>query len=306
VIDAAGRGWDQYTAVSRSLTADPTLLVTTALMPWLLFVFASLCFLTLVNQSPHVAVAMIVLGVGLCLAMAIVNRARQDGRAYMFILCAIALLAGSMNGVYIYSRYFREYYMYRDHRQYSNVWPSESAAAHRDASALVFAEGTRVDVRLTSNYGMGLHIYCVAPVTMRSDAAMPDVQYWAAGIDCCSDENFDCGDAGRPDARAGVVIRNETVPLYAVLQGTNYNYYMEAARRAMQRFGIVSTAEQPIFLHWAWDIEEGHRRAWWMGILLLVLSSCLYLFVCFVMASGSPAMESHLKNARAEDEKEFA
>lgn len=57
--------------------------------------------------------------------------------------------------------------------------------------------------------------YCVAPIV---DAATSSVQFFAAGIDCCSRGNFECDDAWDEKAHAGLVLRHAWHPQYPGLR----------------------------------------------------------------------------------------
>ena len=49
--------------------------------------------------------------------------------------------------------------------------------------------------------------YCVALIV---DAATSSVQFWAAGVNCCSRGNFECDDAWDEKAHAGLVLRQHS------------------------------------------------------------------------------------------------
>ncbi|CAK0858599.1 unnamed protein product [Prorocentrum cordatum] len=92
----------------------------------------------------------------------------------------------------------------------------------------------------------------------RASLGIADIQYWAAGRDCCEGgEHFTCGDAGRDDARAGLVLRNRTLEFYSAFVTPEVDLYAEAAGHAKVKFNIISTEEQPIFVRWVWDLDAG-------------------------------------------------
>merc|ERR1719229_582728 len=102
----------------------------TALLPWVFFLLASCFVLAEVHRSAQVVLVVEAL-VGFCclLAAAFYWRAGRRDEPYTFFLCAVAVAVSTVTAGYVYARNFREYDFYRDHRQYTNVWPSESAAA---------------------------------------------------------------------------------------------------------------------------------------------------------------------------------
>jgi len=199
------------------------------------------------------------------------------------VLCLEGVL-GALAGGWAWSCGAIDYWSYGEHWQYTNVWPTELAAAHRDASALVFAQGAAPDLMKSASYAVGGHTYCVAPIAMStSDLEVPDVQYWAAGRDCCldgqgaGDNHFACDDAGKDGARAGLVLRSHT---------QEAEYFNEAAHRAKAQFNIVSTTEQPIFVRWVRDLEAG-RMDFWRRTLAVAFELILLYLVLKILAAGT-------------------
>lgn len=267
-------------------------LLMTAVLPWSVFLLTCCFFLAEFHVDPYFTLIVATIACLICIGAWRSNiQENQKMEAYAMSLCLLAIIIGSVLSFYNYAVNLRGFYAFVDHRQYSNVWPTESAEAHRDAAAIVFAEGARVDLRLHSITASGLHTYCVAPITMReTDTGTPDVQYWAAGKDCCTESKFACGDVHDAKARAGVAIQNETNALYSAIESREVEYYAEAARRGMLRFGIVSTAERPFFLKWTRDLDVERNAFFRNGVLFLVLTSLAYLVICFAFALGSPDM----------------
>jgi len=76
-----------------------------------------------------------------------------------------------------------------------DLLPSQSAAGASDATAIMFAEGTGVDISRAYGYVDGRspegEIYCVAPVSNKYTIAEPGVQFFAAGINCCGKNTKD-------------------------------------------------------------------------------------------------------------------
>merc|ERR1719352_1594697 len=103
-------------------------------------------------------------------------------------LCSlIALLLGAPSGWYIHEKRVQYWYGLQYGQHYSNVVPTQLAAAHSDASVIGFEEEAAVDVAYTSGFkaiGQGGHVFCAAPITTGGDPA-GQVQYFAVGRDCC-------------------------------------------------------------------------------------------------------------------------
>ena len=91
---------------------------------------------------------------------------RMHGRGYSFsgILTLVAVVAGNIVGVYIYSQFFSQYWAYDMNPTYANVLPSEPAAAYADAGIIKFASSARIDTTKAVGYKSGkvtrrLHSY---------------------------------------------------------------------------------------------------------------------------------------------------
>jgi len=204
----------------------------------------------------------------------------------LFIACILAVVSGAAVGYYNYHSYVRDYWAFHEHWHYTNVWPEEPAAAHRDASAIVFAEGARPDASKSAVYTVGHHSFCAAPIRMLGQGGGANVQYFAVGIDCCSRQPqvFDCGAAQNEAARAGVVVYNRT-NFYDFLIAPEYPFYQKAAEIATARFQLASTAK-PIFLLWTSDIEWENARIVWNAWKFLLWVAVLALPLLVVLELG--------------------
>lgn len=80
--------------------------------------------------------------------------------------------------------------------------------------------------------------YCVAPVWKEEDSLEgKEVNFWAVGQDCCSQESFECGDVGVADARSGELVTDIT------------GEWRLAVTMATVKWN-VKTPAQPIFVKW--------------------------------------------------------
>merc|ERR1719436_876341 len=93
---------------------------------------------------------------------------------------------------------------------------------------------------------------------MHAQMMAPQIQFWAAGLDCCNGRDETCNDAADPRARAGLVVFNRTGPLHGFLPD-EVEHYAEATRMAAAKFGVLS-AERPIFLRWIREPEAARDR----------------------------------------------
>merc|ERR1719443_993148 len=123
---------------------------------------------------------------------------------YLGCVCIMATLAGGILGFYCYHSFMFQYNSYEERRMYANVLPSEPASTKVDAGKMVFATDARVDVSRSIGFKAGT-FYCVAPIL---DEDMDTrVEYWAAGVDCCSYRgDFHCDDALDARTKSGALI----------------------------------------------------------------------------------------------------
>lgn len=269
--------------------------LTAIVLPWVVFAAAALAVTLAHHPDQYVRVFAVFTFAGVFLLgffLSFNTFKRQAVQIGLINQCLLSVVLGALAGGVAYCSGAIDYWAFDEHWQYTNVWPTELASAHRDASALVFAQGTVPDVQKAVGYTMGGHTYCVAPVTMRDiDLGIPDIQYWAAGRDCCEgDERFTCDDASLDSARAGLVLRNRTKTFYSAFVTHEVDYYAEAVRRAKVKFNIISTEEQPIFVRWVWDLDAGRVDFWSRSRRVAFEIVLGYLPVCIVMGLVTPVL----------------
>lgn len=80
--------------------------------------------------------------------------------------------------------------------------------------------------------------YCVAPVMASGSPDKTDVEFWAAGTDCCSMKGgFHCGEVDTLDARSGKQVKDST------------GMYRMAVTMAELRYGLQAPAS-PLYVKW--------------------------------------------------------
>lgn len=181
-------------------------------------------------------------------AMVTTNPAAQPGgRRTTGALVVIAVIFGAIAGQRNYAKHMATYYNYSGSREFTDVLPTEPAAAHADAGKITFASVAMVDTTKSVGYKKG-DTYCVAPIMEPSSGQR--VEFWAVGMNCCSGRNdFRCGDVGSPAVKSGVVLMdwdtNSLLP-------TQHEYYLKAVKEAEAAFDLVSASE-PLLLFWTKD-----------------------------------------------------
>lgn len=223
-----------------------------AFVPWVVFAGIGVMFIMLYYHFGYIMWFGGIVYAMICLMM--IASGRVSGGAsglkqsvmgsFFLVTLMVAFTCGMMN----YKEYMFHYWAAHEGRQYTNVAPDSLAAAHEDGGMIVFSDDATVDITKPIGFKAG-GIYCVAPILRAESNA--DIQYWAAGTDCCRGRDFfTCDDVLQKDARSGVVIRNEMSPLAA----SNLKYYKHAAQTAVETYGLTQ-AKDAIFVHWVKDIN---------------------------------------------------
>lgn len=249
-------------------------------LPWVLFLVTSLVTMLLGDLMLVVVILTGLLTVG---KIAVdVSKYRYDSWLQPSIR-VVAVALGFLAGSYNYEMNAYDYFAYHRKRQYANVWPSEVAAAHRDASAIVFPEGALPDARLAGSFTGAYSTYCVAPIALQGsvDPGHGAIQYWAVGTDCCPKGKFHCGAARDLTAHAGLVVYDRQ-HRFSSMVTRDVDMYALATRMVSERYG-ASSAEPPIYLRWVKDPEAARvdfiNQAWltWLmvGFAALPASLCL-------------------------------
>uniref|UniRef100_A0A7S0ZQ85 Uncharacterized protein n=1 Tax=Noctiluca scintillans TaxID=2966 RepID=A0A7S0ZQ85_NOCSC len=190
----------------------------------------------------------------------------------IIIACGMALFVGLIG----WCSYLYDYRRIGHGATYSNVSPYELAAAHSDATAINFMNGTTVDTSMTYGYLDGLEasdkMYCVAPVSFGGQNEST-VQYFAVGTDCCqSRSSFDCGATGE-NATGGIT-----------LAGVPWSYpagYESAVSGAEYTYDLT-VGDQYLLLTWVDDAEEYRTKLLHKGLLLFFVFAGVYMLLSCV------------------------
>jgi len=248
-------------------------------IPWFIFVFNCLLFAFMYHRYP-LLVWFEVFFVAIPLAMGSRSKVRKQSASMYWIalLGLIALITSTMAGIGAYDFKLRAYWFYNDSWFYTNVLPSDPAGAYIDAGKIIFADEVKLDFAHSLGYKDDT-IYCVAPV-MDDSGHTGQVQFWAAGTDCCGQRGgFVCDDSWDSQARSGLVLGHDS---HSHLQGDMRGQYLAAIKQAEAAFGI-SSAKEPILVRWVVDPDKMTRNLWssGFGIVLVSTAVCLLLLCAF-------------------------
>jgi hypothetical protein len=257
-----------------------------AFLPLFLFV-ASLASFTWLFFF-HAAALLIGLFFALAGCILVMFTGDSIGPQRFIALCSlVALLLGAPSGWYIHEKRVQYWYALQYGQHYSNVVPTQLAAAHADASIISFEAEAIVDTAFTSGYrsiGQGGHVFCAAPITAGGDPT-GQVQFFAVGRDCCcrpcpalgilglekKDEPFDfdqfrdcckdqaqmtCDGVGTEGRHTGIVIHDfGTLP-------SRSDHYRDAVKLAAATWDLPM-AEEPIMVRWVEDSQVDATIAQW-------------------------------------------
>jgi len=161
------------------------------------------------------------------------------------VCCLVASMGGSVLGLYCYDTFAIYPLFYNNARSYTNVVASEPSQGVSDAGKLIFNVGSKVDVDKSTGYiAQNGDIYCVAPVRDRFE--QPRIEFWAAGINCCSPiGNFHCDASRDATANGGVVVFDTN----GYFSDARYPFYQLAREKAEAEFFLQSVG-QPLYVRW--------------------------------------------------------
>jgi len=247
-------------------------------LPWLVFIVITMMYAFVYHHYPEV-VMLVVVGFTALSIMFVTLSSRIEGRWYLFlgVLCFMATVMGTLYGLYNYHENFLQYEAYSANREYTNVLPSEPAAAHADAGKIEFSKTARIDTTKAVGYKQG-EVYCVVPIM--DDMQTSRVEYWAAGMNCCKQRaDFQCDDAGDSEAHSGVVIldTNSFFP-------SNRDVYEKAVKEAEAAFDIVSSPS-PLFVRWKKDPQKVQDEYQKNGLGYLLVGCGVYLVLSLILGA---------------------
>lgn len=247
--------------------------------PAILYMSVSILFMVGYHQNPRLLLVLAALLILALLGDAFFiysAKSRMTVKVLGFSVCAFAIFVGGMVGTSLHLTDLIDYWPFYQKRHYTNVAPDELAAAHSDASVLVFMEGARPDGSRYAGYWRYGDMYCVAPIAIDAAQVQSEeppssvVQYWAIGKNCCGvNQGFACDDAQNEFARSGLVMstkKDDDTLLQGILSNNDMAYYEEAALMSMTKFDITSPPEH-MMVRFVADITTARmaywHAAWW-------------------------------------------
>mmetsp|Transcript_92413 Transcript_92413/g.188060 ORF Transcript_92413/g.188060 Transcript_92413/m.188060 type:complete len:311 (-) Transcript_92413:98-1030(-) len=240
--------------------------------------FGSFLLLTLLYSYGFLAVPSLCIVfsviVGIASFFLVAFRATNPSFLPLAMLVGLAMIVGTVFGLYVYDSYAVFPMFYANSRIYSNVVPSQPSAAVSDAGRLVFSSESRVDVQHSVSYiTESGYSYCVAPV--RDASGTKRVEFWATGIGCCGDAgDFYCDDSADAAAHGGIVVFDN----FGFFENARRDYYEKARRKAEASFALLSS-DEPMYVRWVkednlWMLSADYRDK---AIISIIVVSFVYL-----------------------------
>jgi len=254
-------------------------------LPWLLFMAAfALTSFHLHYSKPWLCWLLVgglgglVLIAGAFAAMAVRRKLKQNESAeptwfvFLFLTMAIGLAVGAVLGHLNFTSFMQRYYDYVNLNDYNFVNPSRMRGQQMmDGGRITFLPGAQLDFRKAMGF-KNLNTYCVVPITM-GGLELSNYDFWAVGLDCCSDDiaDFTCGEALNKQAHAGL----------RLLQDEERAFYRLAVQQAENMYHIK--ALHPLFLYWTED-PHAEMNSWrsegYMFFFIAMVVHFLWQMLC--------------------------
>lgn len=286
------------------------------LLPWVVFVFMVLTWCSIRHYSSDLAAIITLFVFGACTVM-LYRWSSGAGKNVpnllpLSVLCLLAVAAGTACGLYGWSHQWRQWWWFSTGEVYDETSASVPALAREDASVIGFIgpnastsssysgwNHTSVAISMSAGF-VHDHIYCVAPILnadMASSATIT-VNYWAIGLDCCTQGggSFTCDGSRDATAQTGVVMLRGGYPC----PSCNNAMFARAVRKAEALHGLVSASEA-LFVRWvsnATALEDTYLEKALLYVLVVAIIALLFFFVvgalCWYYGVGesSPAQDA--------------
>uniref|UniRef100_A0A7S1RKI8 Uncharacterized protein n=1 Tax=Alexandrium catenella TaxID=2925 RepID=A0A7S1RKI8_ALECA len=235
-------------ATVKEYVRSPSFL-TIVLAPYAVFLLLLLLYTYQFIVVPSVC---IILSLICALAAAALFVIRKRGPLFLPLAVGVlvSVVTGTTFGLYTYDKCAVFPKFYANSRLYTNVVPSQPAAAVSDAGRIVFTSESYVDPSRSAGFlTESGYTYCAAPV--RDTSPLVQVEFWAVGLGCCDDRGkFWCDTAGNAGAHAGITVFDNN----GFFDKSNFDQYQQAREKAEASFKLVS-AQEPMFVRW---VTEGN------------------------------------------------
>jgi len=249
-------------------------------LPWLLFcatftIWSFKIHFRYQQWLTHIALVLVVI----CLIPAyFLYDSRQRGQdpmwyGYSFLTFSVAVGFGMYLGNWNYESNMWYAFKYDSLENYPSIDVGKELAVNvLDAGRVYFASTAKIDTSQSWHFKDGT-LYCVAPIVSSAGMQTKTLDFWAVGMDCCSDSasDFRCGEFTNQNARSGLRLLDES----------KLKMYRLAVEQATQLYQIHST--NPLFFEWTQDpledVQKFQIAGWAYFQLAAIVSLVISVFV---------------------------
>lgn len=266
-------------------------------LPWFLFLFVFRSMASLIHyESPLFSFILLLLAIILAAAAcqkaykvtymdpkALISGGRVSECKFYYqyhaVSWTIAVFAGWFLGDINFWFHMQPYYDIDHLATYVNVNPSNMhfpdgslqptrGKRYLDAGKVFFQDDVYLDQHKAMSFRNG-NLYCVVPMVSKSCEKNCGHDFWAIGLNCCSDgaADFRCGEFGNPRAKSGLrLMKDDERPFYrlAVLQAEGVHKL---------------TSPHPLFFYWVEDPEAEIRSYREKGYSNFIIAMFVFFFV---------------------------
>eukprot|EP00747_Dinoflagellata_sp_TGD_P163517 gnl/TRDRNA2_/TRDRNA2_182262_c0_seq1.p1 gnl/TRDRNA2_/TRDRNA2_182262_c0~~gnl/TRDRNA2_/TRDRNA2_182262_c0_seq1.p1 ORF type:complete len:358 (-),score=57.40 gnl/TRDRNA2_/TRDRNA2_182262_c0_seq1:102-1175(-) len=198
--------------------------------------------------------------------------------SYVAVMCTLALILGWVIGDYMFWFWMKPIYDLQHLATYSNIDPSShtlrngeqvptSGKRFQDAGKVYFKSNSELDQSKAMSFKNG-DLYCAVPIVNPECEKNCGYDFWAVGLNCCSEDaaDFRCGQYDNKKAKAG---------LRQVDESTRSAFRM-AVVEAEGAYHIMSP--HPLFFEWIEDPIKAVKRQEFKGYKRFVIA----MFLSFI------------------------
>lgn len=202
----------------------------------------------------------------------------------LFVSCVGAWLLGFYGGNFTFNLYTKPYYDLLRFGTHKQVNPHHSASQSlMDAGIIEFTKNSTLDLNHKMTFKNNDN-YCIAPITTRGGEANSTVSvteaesatcFWAVGVNCCTKEEYKCGEYKSPVAHSGVRLMSQQ----------QRDFFALAVQKAEAAYDLKA-CPQPVFVHWLAKpsdeksaMYEDYTNAFGSGILTYLVFQFIVIIV---------------------------
>jgi len=265
------------------------------LVPWALFIvnYAAMSFSIHHYRSgvwTWIIFALFTAVIVIFSAMGLRSFMSQTRDSTWFFLLSGMMIVALVGSTYFGCANFREnlepYYDTISLNSYENLDPSTSSGQQvMDAAMITFKNDVAPNLKGSMSF-RNRDTYCAAPITNTNETSLSgEYNFWAVGINCCSNRHvdFDCGSFSNAQAHSGLRMKSEHSDFFRlVVQQAEAAYHIKAPKP----FFVLWT-EDPVATLDIW--HENGVRYYALGVFVHLVVQVLFsaiisiAFICKIL-----------------------